>query len=360
MPPNPLFRYELALFLRSFADAFSRTRDRLLLAIMLALGLLWLRQSLAGAPAVPRGTELLALGAAPVSFQWNRLIVRRLAWLAEESALAPVAAERRARLRYRLAAQLPALAVIGLAAAMLGAMAGRMGWAIGVAAAGYMAGALAASFPLGAGRIRLAGRNVGPPPGPSLSGPRTALFALIRVQAMKASRPGRALALLIAGNGLLTFAGAFLSREAPAGAHFAASLLPSLLLLAATARNDARLAGFLAFAGFGAGYVALAVSVLPAASFAAASAAVLASAPAAPATLLVTLALLHLGGALLAVARLWLSPGRDDRKVDLQVQLEAVGLVGLGAILPPLGLVAFLARLWSLRSGWRASIWLQP
>jgi hypothetical protein len=360
MPPTALLRFELTLFGRSFADAFGRTRDRLLLAIMLALGLLWLRQSLAGGPALPRGAELLALGAAPLSFQWNRLVARRLAWLAEESALAPVAADRRARLRYRLAAQLPGLAGIGFAAAMLGALAGAMAWAVGLAAAGWAAGTLAALVPVGGARTRLPGRSTYSPPRRSLSGPRTALFALIRVQAMNASRPGRALGALLAGNALLTFAGAMLSRGAAPGVHFAAAALPSLLLLAATARNDARLGGFLAFAGFGAGYVALAVSVLPAASFAVAAAALLASAPTAPATLLVTLALLHLGAALVAVARVWLSPGRDDRKVNLQVQLEAAGLVVLGAILPPLGIVAFLGRLWSLRSGFRASIRLLP
>jgi hypothetical protein len=357
MSTSTLLRYELTLFARSFADSFSRTRDRLLLAIVAVFGLLWLRQGLADGPALPRGFELLALGAGPISFQWNRLVVRRLAWLAEESALAPVAAQYRARLRYRLAVQLPALAVVGFAAGMLGALAGRSLPAVGLAAAAYAAGGLAALVPVGEPRTRRPGRFSLKP---SLSGPRTALLALIRVQAMKASRPGRALGLLIAGNAVLTSTGAFLSRESTPGAQFAAALLPSLLLLAATARNDARLAGFLAFAGFGTGYVALAVSILPAASLAAASAAVLASAPAAPASLLVPLALLHLGAALVAVARAWLSPGRNDRKVDLQVQLEAAGLVALGAILPPLGMLAFLARLWSLRSGYRASIWLQP
>lgn len=346
-----LLRYELALFVRSFADAFNRKRDRLLLAIVLCLALLWMRQGVGAAGEPPRGLELLALAAAPVSFSWNRLVGRRLDWLAEESALASCAARPAARLRYRLAAQFPILVPILFAAAIAGPA------ATGLAIAAFGVGALAAPVRWGPGRRGLQrGRKVRPP----LSGPHTALMALLRVQALDSARPGRALVFLFAANFLLTFAGSFLTRGAVPHAHLAATALPSLLMLAATARNDARLTGFLAFAGYSAGFVALAVSAVPAASFAAASAAALAGGAAAPVFTIVALALLHLGAALIAVARAWLSPGRDGRKVDFQVQVEAVGLLVLGLMLPPLAIPAIAARLWMLRTGYRASIGLQP
>jgi hypothetical protein len=178
------------------------------------------------------------------------------------------------------------------------------------------------------------------------------------VQVLNAARPGLASLLLVAANALLTFAGVSFARASSQAVEVAASILPSLVLVAATARNDARLGGFLAFAGHSPGFAALAVAALPAASFAAASAAAVAGGAAAPA--IVTLLFLHLAAALVAIARIWLSPGRDGRRVDLQVQLEAAGLVVVGLIMPPLGLVALAFRLWRLRAAYRASLWLQP
>jgi hypothetical protein len=359
MPTSALLRFELLLFRRSFADAFSRKRDRLLLVIVLAVALLWLRHSATGPGGLdlPPRWELLALAAAPLSYRWTGLAARRLEWLAEESALAPAAADRRARACYRLAAQLPVLVPVLVAAALAGLVAGGAARAIGLAAAAHGAGALAARARSGRSRGKAAASRLATP---SLSGPRVALLALLRVQVLNSARPWRALVLLVAASALATFAGVALTRDSAPGAHLAASVMPSLLLLAATARNDARLVGFLAFAGYGAGFVALAVCGLPAASLAAASAAALAAGPAAPLPLLLALGLLHLGAALIAVCRSWLSPGRDGRSVDFQVQVESAGLILLGFMLPPLALAALFARLWRLRAGYRDSIWLQP
>lgn len=351
MPFTALLRFELALFVRSFTDAFSRKRDRLLLAIVLALALLWLRQSLGSAGKPPPGLELLALAAAPVAFRWNRLIGRRLTWLAEESPLAPCAAAPAARLSYRLAAQLPILVPTLFAAALLGMK------ATGLAIAAFGVGALAAWMQWIPRRWNFRRDRS---ERPALSGPHTALLALLRVQALNSARPWRVLIILLAASALLTFAGSSLSRGGAPALHLAATALPSLLLLAATARNEARLTGFLAFAGYGAGFVALAVSVVPAASFAAASAAALAAGAADPAMSVAALGLLHLGAALIAVARAWLSPGRDGRRVDFQVQVEVAGLLVLGLILPPLAPPALALRLWMLRAGYRRSIGLHP
>jgi hypothetical protein len=361
MPPAVLLRYELLLFGRSLADSFSHKRDRLLLAIVTALALLWLRQSVNAASALelPRGWALAALAAAPISFQWNRLAARRLAWLAEESALAPYAADRRGRLRYLLAAQLPILVPILLVATMLGLTVELGAAVIVLAIIAHGVGLLAAGLETGPGWGRVAERRQARPAPEPLTGPRTAFLALLRVQALKSVRPGRAVVILLAADALLTFAVSSLAPGAAPGAKVAAAALPSVLLLVATARNDARLAGFLAFAGYSAGFVALAVCGLPAASFAAAALAVLASGSSATAPAIVTLALTHLVAAMIATARVWLSPGKDGRKVDFQVQVEAAGLVLVGLILPPLGLLALAARLWMLCGSWRASIWLQ-
>jgi hypothetical protein len=361
MPHAALLRYELVLFGRSFADAFSHKRDRLVLAIVTALALLWLRQSVDAPNALqlPRGLELVALAAAPISFQWNRLVSRRLAWLAEESALAPYAADRRARLGYRLAAQLVILLPMLTAAALAGLAAGRCAAVTGLAVAAHGAGLLASRLGTGPGRSRIAERRQARPAPEPLTGPRTAFLALLRVQALKLARPGRALAILLTADALLTFAGSSLAAGAAPGAKVAAAALPSLLLLVATARNDARLGGFLAFAGYSAGFVALAVCGLPAASFAAASLAVLASGTSAAAPAIATLALTHLVAATIATARAWLSPGKDNRKVDFQLQVEGAGLLLVGLMLPPLGLLALAARLWMLRLSWRDSIWRQ-
>jgi hypothetical protein len=362
MPSAVLLRHELALFSRSFADAFSRKRDRLLLAIVAALALLWLRHAMSHPEtiALPPGWQLLALIAAPIAFQWNRLVNRRLAWLAEESAVAPFAADGPAQRRYRAAAQLPILVPLLAELTFLGAVGGGMATAAGLMVAAYGFGTLAARVRIGRGRPGAdAGRGSRPAERP-FRGPRTALLALLRVQALNRSRPVGLLVMLLAANALLTLAGASLTRGSAPGLHFAASVLPSLLLIAATIRNDARLVGFLAFAGYPAGFVALAVSALPAASLAAASGAVLGSGTDSAPTAIAILALLHLAAALAAIARAWLSPGKDARKVDLQVMLEAAGLLVIASIQPLLGLAALVLRLWRLRGLYRASMWLQP
>jgi hypothetical protein len=361
MPPAALLRYELVLLCRSFAEAFGSWRDRMLLAIVLALGMLWLRHSLQGLASwtLPKDFAWLALAAAAPSYQWNRLLIRRLCWLAEESALAPCAAARAARCTYLLAAQMPAAIPLALAAALLWIATGQV-WAAALAVLAYPTGALAAAVRIGGDR-KMAGRLQDSPAAPAPpADPHAACHALLRTQLHGAARRRRALLLVLAGHASLTFAGAFLTRGAAQAAHFAAAVVPSLLLLSATARNDAKLAGFLAFAGYRSGFVALAVCILPAAGLAAASAAVLASGSPEAGWIVAVLALLHLGAALIAVARVWLSPGRDGRKVDFQVQAEAAGLIAAGLMLPPLALLALIARLWMLRTGYRAAMWLHP
>ena len=358
MPPNALLRYELALFGRSFTDAFSRARDRVLLGIVVVLGLLWLHATLrgAGAASLPHGSEWLALAAAPLSFSWNVMLLRRLAWLVEHSPLAAAAAVPGSRGRYLVVAQLPVLIPAVLAAIVIGAGLWRLEVAAGAAVLSYALGLIAAQLWLRLRSARWSGTRLAQRPGEQIAGRHAAFLSLLRVQVRGAARPVRAAILLVLCNALLTFAACMVADGQML--RFAAAALPSLLLLAATARNDSQLVGFLAFRGHSAGFVALAVSAIPAASLVAAIVAVFICGSPGSLSMLGFLLLLHLGAALIAVARAWLSPGRDGRRVDLQVQIEAAALAVAAFVFPPLAAALLLGRMWTLRRGYASSMWL--
>lgn len=348
---NRLLRYELLLFRNSFADAFGRARDKALLLVVLVIGAFWLRERLAGvaAPALPQGAVWLALLAAPAGFGWQRMVKARLDWLAEHSPLAAPALEARTRRAYLAAAH--ALAAIPLlaAAAMLG-LAGP-----GLAALAYGAGAGLASIPR---RVKGAQEEATRPPSSPPAG-QPALRAILRRQAFGGARPGRASAALVAATFALTFLAAWLTKGQPDALRFAAILAPPLLALLLTSRADAALIGFLPFAGYRPGFVALAVSALPVACLAASALAVAAAWPDHALAILVVLFLLHLAFVLTGIARAWLYPGRNGRSVDFQVQMEFFGLVLIAVLLPPLALVALAWRLWVLRRRHASLLWTQ-
>lgn len=354
MPPNALLHFELALFSRSFADAFGRKRDRLLLGIVVVLALLWLHATLRGAGAgrLPVGNEWLALAAAPVAFSWNAMLRRRLAWIGEHSPLAPAAASPEARMRYLAVAQLPVLISVFLAAAAVG----RAGVAAGAAVVAYAAGLIAARLWSQRTALSSAERHNGQRAGEQIRGRHAAFLALLRVQVRGTGRPVRAAVLLVLCNALLTFAACKLADGQML--RLVAAAPPSLLLLAVTARNDSQLVGFLSFRGHSAGFVALAVLAIPAASLVAAAGAVLLGAAADLLSMLGLLLLLHLGAALIAVTRAWLSPGRDGRRVDLQVQIEAAAVLVAAFVFAPLAAVLVVGRMWTLRRGYASSLWL--
>jgi hypothetical protein len=361
MPPNALLHYELALFSRSFTDAFSRPRDRLLLGIVLVLGLLWLHATLrgAGASMLPGGREWLALAAAPVSFSWNTTLLRRLAWIGEHGPLAPAAAAPKARGRYLVVAQLPVLIPALLAAVAVGEAVGRVGVAAGAAAVSYAAGLVAAQLWARLRYVRLSTEGrAAHRAGVRIEGRNTAFLVLLRAQLRGGARPVRTAVLLVICSALLTFAACRLAEGQTPAIRYAAAALPSLLLLGATARNDSQLVGFLAFRGRSAGSVALIVSAIPAASLTAAAAASALGGSPELLSMLGLLFLLHLGAALIAVARAWLSPGRNGRRVDLQVQIEAAALLAAALVFLPLAVVLLLGRMWTLRRGYVSSMWL--
>jgi hypothetical protein len=353
-----LLKYDLFLARRSFADAFATVRDRLLLALVTAFALLWLRDTAArAAPVLPRQGWMLAALAGPVAYAWSRAVLRRLAWLRESSVVAPEALAPGARLSYLACAQLPALAAVVAAILVLRAWTGEGFLPVLVALPAYAAGLASAAARDGAAQAPRAVRMRAPTG--AHDGRGTAFRALLAGQAFDAERPVRAAAFLLACAAVATLAGSWLALLQPLAVRFAAALAPSVLLLAATARNAPEIVSLLAFSGYRARHVALSVCALPAANLAGVSAALLLVRPEGWRDMLADLALLHLLAALVATARAWLSPGRPARRVDLQVQLEVLALPLLASLFAPL--VPFVAawRLWLLHRHYSNLLWIQ-
>lgn len=354
-----LLKYDLFLARRSFTDAFATVRDRLLLALVAAIALLWLRDAATrAAPSLPRQAWMLGVLTGPVAYSWSRAALRRLAWLRESSVLAPEALAPGARLPYLAAAQLPVLAAVAAAVLVLS------GWT-----GGELLPVLAALPCYAAGLALAMARDAGTqaPPAVRSSVPRdsnhgggAAFRALLGRQAFDAERPVRAAALLTAFAALATLAGSWFALTQPFAVRAAAALGPSVLLLAGTARNAPEIVSLLAFAGYGARHVALSVCALPAVSFAAVSAALLIARPEDWTGLLGAVAVLHLLAALVATARAWLSPGRPARRVNLQVQLEMLALLLVASLFAPLAPFLVAWRLWLLHRHYSKLLWIQP
>jgi hypothetical protein len=354
----PLVKYDLLLARRSFADAFATWRDRLLLALVLTFALLWLGDAATRAvPSLPPQAAMLALLAAPATYAWTAAALRRLAWFRETSVLASEALVPRARATYLACAQLPLLAIVVPVVLVVGAWTGEplrpaliafLSYAGGLALAAATDGRSAATG--GTGLLEKAVRR--------RRGALPALLALLAPLTFGAEQPFRAAVYLVAGTALATLGGCWLAAGQPPGVQFAAALAPSVLLLVATARNAPEIVGLLAFAGYRARSVALFVCALPAANFAAVALALLLARPQSWTGMLASLLVLHLVAALIATARAWLSPGRQGRSVDLQVQLEMLALVLIANLFAPLVPIAVAWRLWLLRRHYSRLLWI--
>jgi hypothetical protein len=356
----PLVRYEFVLARRSFADAFANWRDRLLLALVAAFALLWLRDAAGRAPpGLPPQASMLALLAGPAAYGWTKAVLRRLAWFRETSVLAPQALVRGALLPYLAWAQLPLLALLSAAVLALSAWTGKPMRSATVALLSYGAGlALAAATGVGGQAIPMA-RPEGRERFSHAARRAPAFRTLLARQIFGAERPVQAAAFLVASSTLATLAGCWLAAAQPLTARFAAGLVPSVLLLAATARNAPEIAGLLAFAGYPARSIVFSVCALPAANLAGVSIALLLVRPEGWTGMVAALLVLHLLAALIATARAWLSPGRAARSVDLQVQLEMLALLFLASLFAPLAPMAAAWRLWLLRHHYSRFLWIQ-
>jgi hypothetical protein len=352
----PLLKYDLLLARRSFADAFATVRDRLLLLLVAAFLLLWLRDAAMRAlPRLPPQAEMLAVLAGPAAFGWSRAALRRLAWFGETSLLAADALRPKARLSYLACAQLPLLAVLSAAVLFLSAGTGQSLRPATLAFLSYGVGVALAAASGATGRSKATTHR----PSSRREGSASVFRILLAHQTFDSKRPGYAAASLATGAALATFTLSWFAESQPPGVRLAAALLPSVLLLMATARNAPETVGLLAFAGYPARTVAAVVCALPAANLAAVSAALLLLRPAGWVETLGALLLLHLFAALVATVRAWLSPGRAARRVDLQVQLEVLGLGIVAGLLPPLALPAVVWRLWRLHRHYSSLLWVQ-
>src|SRR5205085_1204623 len=223
--------------------------------------------------------------------------------------------------------------------------------AIALAAASYAAGAgLAMIFPVlrwqrGAGWSR---PSVAP-----LGRGRHAVIALVLArQTASTRRPLVRAGLLLMASFLLTVMTSWWGRGLAVPLVFVPLLLPSLIVLLLAARLDAALLAFLPAAGYRPGFIALAVSALPAGSLLAGAGAFLLTGQGIG--IVVVLALAHLAFILIGIARAWLYPGRTRRSVDFQLQLEVAGLVAAAILLPPLAIAAAGWRFWHFHRHCRA------
>lgn len=366
MMANLLLRYELTLLRRSFAEAFERPRDKLLLLIVLGLLLLWLREGIAAAATASLPPEALwaAAFAGPIGFGWQRLIALRLEWLKEHSAVARAALEARTRRLYLAVAYAAVTVPLAVAATALGLATGRIAAVLAVAAAAYALGLLLARLdreiflgpkadaPSTATSSEVTHRSIGRG--------RAVLAAVLRRQTLDSAYPLWAAGAMVAGNLVLTAVAGSLAPGATEAVGIGVVVLPSLLCLLLAARIDSVLIGFLPYAGFRPLFVALAVSALSAACFGAAVVAILVVRPPHAAAAFAVLTLLHLGFIAIGIARAWLYPGRQGRSVDLQVQVEFAGLVLIAVLMPPLAIVALGWRMWILRRRYLDRLWVQP
>jgi hypothetical protein len=360
--PNRLLRYELALFRRSFEDAFGRARDKLLLLFMALLAIAAAPQWLDRAAAAPIDLPLMWV-AAPVALLalgWQRILHKRMKWLAEETVFAPDALGVGPRFRYLATAHLPALLLVSALLLVLTHASASAAAAIPAYAAGliFASAANAIQTSLSA-RIR---RREGERSSPRQVGRRAAFQAILSRQTMGSSRPMLALALLLAAELVLTMAAVRATQHLAEPVRVAAALAPSILLLLIGSRMDPQLFRFLAYLGHPPRFVALSLTVLPAASFAAAAAGALAGRSAETHQVSATLILLlivHAAAACLLIARAWLYPGQGPRSAHFRVEVEfgAIALVAL--MMPPLAPVVLIWRMLVLRGRYKACLWVQ-
>jgi hypothetical protein len=355
---NRLIRYDALLLRRNLADGFRGPADVVLLLIMGALAVAWLREGIDGAPlSLPNEAVWLTALAGPIAFAWHRLARRRLARLAEHSPIAPAALERRSRQAYVCLAHALAAPLLLAAAGLTGSAAGRPVAALGIFILAYGAGTgLAQVMPDRRRRARTAAASTAPAQALG-SGRRTVLALILRRQSFGRGTAVARAGLMLGASFALTLAAGWWGEGRPEALRFALLLSPSLLLLLLAARLDAGLLAFLPAAGFRPGFSAFAVSALPAASLLVTSLAVMLTG--AGLVALAVLALLHLGFILLGIARAWLYPGRSARSVDLQLQLEGAGLAVTAFLLPPLAVAALLWRLWHFYRHCRDLRWMQ-
>jgi hypothetical protein len=183
------------------------------------------------------------------------------------------------------------------------------------------------------------------------------LALILAKQGRGARRPLLRAALLLAASFILTAVAGWWGRSLAAPLPFILPFLPSLVVLLLATRLDAALLAFLPAAGYRPGFIAFAVSALPAGAFIAGATAFFLTGQGLGAIAL--LALGHLAFILIGIARAWLYPGRTKRSVDLQLELELAGLAASAFMLPPLAIAATAWRFRHFHAHCRAKRWME-
>lgn len=368
-----LVRHDLLIVRNSFLAAFSSVRDWLILAFGLVVVAVMARQWLIDLADAGRIMPLWAPAAffAVVGFSTYLFTSHRLTHFAEESPLAAFALRSGPRRAYQGIALAGVLAGGSVPLAILYGLSGE--WVFGAALAGgalpLLAGAAAGAVwrsaisrlqrVLQRRSLRPAASSAAPRPLPGGRASRLVSMSLRR-QSLVARSTIEAIAI-IAGAGVAIALATFVVRRTGSDdAALGVTALLSLAVMLVLSRLSARLARYLAFAGFS--------PLLPALAPVPGMALFLGS---------LTLATVVLNP-LWAVPALGLSAGaltlfglvaflralhyrlRSERAADLAIQIEAIAAAMLGFAFVPLAALFIVSRMIWLHRQARAATWAMP
>ena len=368
-----LVRHDLLIVRNSFMTAFSSARDWLILAIGLVLVAVWARQWLidlaAAGPAVPLwAPAALFLVAGYSSFLFS---AHRLSHMAEESPLAPFALRPGPRRTYQglalagvlAAGCVPLAFVYGSTGERVFGLALVGGWLplLAGAAAGavWRSAALRVQRELQRRWLRRAALTAEPRPLPA--GRASGLLAMaLRRQSLLARSTGEAIAIIAGAGAAVALTAFVLRRTASDAAALGVTALLSLAIMLVLSRLSARLARYLAFAGFSPlvpGLAPVPGMALFLGSLTLATA-VLTPRWALPAAVLAAGALILFG--IVAYMRALHYRIRSERAADVAIQVEAIAAAMLGFGFLPLAALFILGRVAWLHRRARDATWALP
>ena len=368
-----LVRHDLLIVRNSFLAAFSSARDWLILAFGLVLAAVVARQFLMDLADAGPTIRLWGPAAffAVAGFSTYLFSSHRLTHFAEESPLAAFALRSGPRRAYQGIALAGVLAGSSVPLAIMYRLSGE--WVFAVALAGGWLPLLAGA---GAGAVwrsaisrlhrglqrrslRLAASSAGPRP---LAGGRASRLVsmALRRQSLVARSAPEAIAI-IAGAGLAVALTAFVVRRAGSdAAAIGVTAFLSLTIMLGLSRLSARLARYLAFAGFSPLVPGLAP--VPGMALFLGSltlATIVLTPPWAIPALAISAGALTLFG-LIAYMRALHYRLRSERSADLAIQIEAIAAAMLGFAFVPLAALFIVGRTIWLHRQARAATWAMP
>ena len=368
-----LVRHDLLIVRNSFLTAFSSARDWLILAIGLVLVAVGARQLLidlaAAGPVVPLwapATYFLVAG-----FSTSLFSVHRLSHIAEESPLASFALRAGPRRAYHGIALAGVLAASSVPFALAYVASGEpvFGLALAVGWLPLLAGAAAGmAWRSAALRLQREFQNrwlrradLMPEPRPLPTGRAARLLSMaLRRQALLARSTGEAIALISGAGAAVALTAFVLRRTASDAAALGMTAILSLAIMLILSRLSARLARYLAFAGFSPlipGLAPVPGMALFLGSLTLATA-ILTPRWAMPAAAIAAGALVLF--AIVAYTRALHYRIRSERAADLAVQVEAIAAAMLGFGFLPFAALFIVGRVTWLHCRAREATWALP